>query len=508
MKELLVGIDIGTSSVKGVVCDTAGHLVAQAAREHDLLSPMPGWAEESPAIWWENVVAVLRELLAQPSVSPHRVAAVGTTGMLPAIVLLDENDRVLRPSIQQNDARAIAEIEEMRSKIDPDIFFQMTGACISQQSVGPKLLWLQLHEPEVWARTRWILGSYDYINHRLTGQLAVEANWALESGLYDLRAGAWSEFLLGLVNAPQEWMPDIRAPSDVIGNVSEEIACQTGLVSGTPVVAGTADHVGAAFAAGIKNEGDLLIKFGSAGDILYCTDRLIMDPRLYLDYHDIPGKYLLNGCMATSGSLVKWLVGQFYQTDANAAVLRGQSAYQYLDTLAEGIPAGSDGLIVLPYFLGEKTPVLDPQARGVFFGMTLFHNRYHLYRAALEGVVYGFKHHVHVLRERGEAPRRVVAGEGGARSPLWRQIAADAIGLPVSYLALDPGASLAAAFVAGMGVGAFASWDEIDRFVTIDDTIYPDEANTRVYEQQFQVYQQIYLHLKDDFRQIGKVSLA
>jgi xylulokinase len=506
MADLLLGIDIGTSAVKGLISDTTGRVVAQAAREHDLLSPVPGWAEELPAVWWQNSVAVMQDLLAQPGVVPECVAAVGTTGMLPAIVLLGKEGKVLRPSIQQNDARATAEIADLRRRIPADAFFQMTGASISQQSVGPKLMWLQKHEQDTWARTHWILGSYDYINYRLTGELGVEANWALESGLYELHTRAWSEPLLGLVGASRDQMPEIRAPTDVVGGITDEVAGQTGLLPGTPVVAGTADHVGAAFAAGIKAEGDLLIKFGSAGDILYCTERLIVDPRLYLDYHDIPGKYLLNGCMATSGSMVKWLVAQFFQADAEAAESRGQSAYQYLDRLADGVPAGSDGLIVLPYFLGEKTPVLDPQARGVFFGLTLFHNRAHLYRAALEGVVFGFKHHVQVLKDRGEAPRRVVAGEGGARSPLWRQIAADALGLPVSYLAHDPGASLAAAFVAGMGVGAFASWDEIERFVTIEDTVVPYEGNTQVYERQFDIYLKIYQHLKDDFRQIGTVS--
>jgi xylulokinase len=308
----LLGIDIGTSSVKGTVIDGDGRLLTQAAAAHDLHSPHPGWAEQDPADWWRNTVAVIQKCLAHPAVDAARIAAVGCTGMLPAVLLLDGAGRVLRPSIQQNDARATAQIAAMQDAAPPDFYFQRTGAALSQQSVGPKLLWLQEHEPEIWRQTRTILGSYDYINYRLTGALNIEANWALESGLYDIQTRDWSADLLVRSGVTAALLPPVQSPETVIGGVTTAVAAATGLRAGTPVVAGTADHVGAAFAAGIVEDGDLLIKFGSAGDILYCCDELLLERRLYIDYHNIPGKYLLNGCMATSGSFIKWLAREFY----------------------------------------------------------------------------------------------------------------------------------------------------------------------------------------------------
>lgn len=503
MNDLLLGIDIGTSSVKGLICSSSGQFITQASQEHTLSAPRPGWSEESPADWWANLTKVVRQCLQHPQVSPEAIAAVGVSGMLPAVVVVDDSGQPLRPSMQQTDVRAIEEIEEVSGGLEPGAFFEKTGASLSQQSVGPKLLWLQKNEPDIWARTAKILGSYDFMNFRLTGKYGIESNWALESGLYDVKTAAWSDELLELFGVSRNQMPPIHAPHEIIGEITKEAAEATGLLAGTPVVAGTADHVGAALAAGIKEDGDLLIKFGSAGDILYSTEQLVLDPRLYIDYHDIPGKYLLNGCMATSGSLLKWYVEQFCQSDAQAAEQAGMSLYQYLDAQAAEVPAGSDGLIILPYFLGEKTPVLDPAARGVFFGMTLYHTRIHLYRAVLEAVVFGFKHHVEVLREQGQEPLRVVAGEGGARSVLWRQIAADCLGLPVSYLVNNPGASFAAAFVAGIGSGVFHDWNQIARFLEIEDTRQPNEENTRIYEKQYRIYREIYHDLKDDFRQLN-----
>lgn len=500
--EQLLGIDIGTSSVKGIVIEPEGRIVAQASAEHHLSSPQPGWSEESPDIWWRNTVKVIQKCLAHPDVSPESISGIGTTGMVPAIVLLDELGLPLRPAILQTDTRAKNEIEEIKSQKPEGYFVEKTGASLSQQSIGPKFLWLRRNEPHVWKRTIKILGSYDFINYCLTGEYSIEKNWALESGLYDFNEEIWSSELLALFNTPIEKLPKIHAPSDIIGRVTTEAAVETDLPSGIPVVAGTADHVGAALAAGIVDEGDVLIKFGSAGDILYSSGEKIVDPRLFIDYHDIPGKYLLNGCMATSGSFIKWLVQQFYAEDASQAEKEGYSVYAHLDQQAANVPAGSEGLIILPYFLGEKTPILDPSARGIFFGMTLYHTRYHVYRAALESVVYGFRHHVVVLKERGRNPQRIVASEGGARSPLWRQIAADVLKLPVEYLQDNPGASLAAAFVAGMGVEAFPSWDAIERFVTIEDTTQPNSTNIQNYDKCFDRYLTLYDHVKEDFKRI------
>ena len=500
---LLLGLDIGTSSVKAVVCAADGRVLCQVSAANTLLASAPGWAEQDTAEWWTNAVATIRQCLAHPDVSADEIAAVGVTGMLPALLLLGADGAPLRPSIQQNDARAQAEIETLAAAVGSDAFFATTGATLSQQSIGPRLLWLQAHEPDVWAKTRTLLGSYDFINFRLTGVLGVEQNWALESGLYDLHRRQWSPDLLAAAHTPASFLPPIHAAHEIIGAVTAAVARETGLRAGTPVVAGSADHIGAALAAGVTGDGDLLVKIGSAGDILYCCDEPVLDRRLYIDYHDVPGKYLLNGCMATSGSLLRWYVQQFCPDVLAEAQAAGTSAYALLDARATALPPGSERLVVLPYFLGEKTPLLDPTARGVFLGLTLFHTRDHLYRAILEAVAYGFRHHVDVLRERGCEPRRVLISEGGAASALWRQITADVLQRPVTYLRDNPGSALGAAFVAGIGVGVFASWDVITRFVAVEGVTAPNPANAAVYDEMYAIYRDAYEHLKPEFKRLA-----
>jgi xylulokinase len=477
----LLGLDIGTTATKAILADTEGRILTEQSAPNTLDSPQPGWAEENPAEWWENVGAVCRTITAlHPEAD---IAAVGVSGMVPALVLLDEAGQPVRPSIQQNDARPHEEIDFFRSKTNANDILARTGSPVTQQSIGPKLLWLWKHEPETMRRVRYVLGSYDFINFCLTGKACLERNWALESGLYDLHRQDWDEDLLRLAQADRQWLGPVHAPSDIIGHVTAEAARHTGLRPGTPVVAGSADHVASAFSAGLKARGDLLVKLGGAGDILFMLDRLCTDPRLFIDYHLIPGQYLLNGCMAASGSIIKWFRGQFAPA----------SSYGQLDVEAEAVPPGSDGLIVLPYFLGEKTPIFDPLARGLFFGLTLSHTRGHVFRAILEAISFGFYHHLEVFHELGYEPsEHVMVTNGGAHSRLWRQITADVLGLQLQVIERHPGSSLGAMFVAGMGVGAFSDWAQIERFIHIEGIIEPDPAVHAVYREQYSLYRQLY----------------
>lgn len=496
MEKYLLGIDIGTSAVKATICSSNGYIAAQASAPCHISSPEAGWAEEAPEEWWTSTISAVKGCMKQLAIDPTGISGIGVAGMVPAVVLLDKDFEVIRPSMQQNDARAINEIQELEEKIGKDRFFSLTGSLPSQQSVGAKLMWVKKHEPENFSRIRVIFGSYDYINYRLTGVVNVEANWALESGLYDINKRRWSAELLNACGIDYNCMPMIRHSHEIIGTLSAAAAEQLSIPSGIPVVAGSADHVAAAFAAGIKQNGDMLIKFGSAGDILYHCDKQILDKRLFIDYHDIPGKYLLNGCMATSGSLLKWFVTEFCRLDKEQAEAEKKNAYAVLDAEAAKISAGSNGLLVLPYFLGEKTPIFDPEARGVFYGMTLYHTRHHLYRAILEAVCFGFKHHVQVLNERGLDIKRVVMSEGGAVSPLWRQIAADVIEMPVAYLKNNPGASLAAAYIAGMATGVWNSWNDIEVFIETENVCEPIAGNSEVYRRGFELYLELYSRLK------------
>jgi xylulokinase len=348
------------------------------------------------------------------------------------------------------------------------------------------LRWLARHEPDVIARTATIMGSYDFIAYRLTGARGVERNWALEAGFVDLAAGDIAADLVVLGGIDRGVVPPRRTSHEVIGRVTPEAARATGLAPGTPVVAGCADHVAPAFVAGVVGDGDLLIKFGGAGDVLLASGSARPDPRLFLDHHIVPGLWLTNGCMAASGSVLKWLARTF----------AGGAGYAELDRLAAEVPPGAGGVVLLPYFLGEKTPIHDPNARGTIVGLGLHHGLAHVWRAALEAVVYGFRHHIDVFAEAGMAVRRVVASDGGSASAVWMRIAADILQRPVQLVTGHPGSSLGAAFVAGMGVGALDDWSAIGRFVAPGAVIEPDPATRAAYDEGYALYRATYDSLK------------
>ncbi len=503
-RDLAIGVDVGTTGVKAVLIDRGGHMLCDHTVPHDLHSPHAGWAEENPADWEAGAIAALAAIAAHPACDPARVAAIGVSGMVPAMVLLDEAGQPLRPSIQQNDARAIAEVAELTARLDQDALYARTGGFTNAQHIAPRLLWVQRNEPEVWARTHTILGSYDLVTARLCGQppatCSLELNWAIESGLFGLRERRWLPDVLAAVDLTPHHFPPVREPHAIAGELAPAIAAATGLRAGTPIVAGSADHIASALASGLRDDGDTLIKFGGAGDILFCASQPITHPKLFIDAHDIPGKYLLNGCMAASGSLVKWWVAEILGGEADKATLRA------MDDAALALPAGSDGVIVLPYFLGEKTPLMDPEARGLILGLMLHHGKHHIFRAMLEAVIYGFLHHLDVLRDAGHTPRRIVATNGGVSSGLWRHIAADVLGAEVTSFRGHPGSCLGVAFVAGMAGGVFSDWAEMELFLTDRIVDRPDPRQTRVYDEAYAIYRELYPRLRDLMPRLGALE--
>jgi xylulokinase len=498
MAALILGLDVGTTATKAVLLDPDAGIVAEAEAAATLRSPHAGWAEEDPEEWWQNVATVTRACLGSSGAEPADIRAIGTSGMVPTLILLDRAGHVLHPSIQQNDARSHEEIEIFRCRVTEAEALDKSGSAITQQSVGPKLLWLRRHEPHAMAEAAHLMGSYDFIAYRLTGCRSSERNWALESGLFDFRRECWDATVLELSTIDASLLGPVRWASEIVGDVSREAARHIGIRAGTPVAAGSADHIASAFSAGLKTPGDLLVKLGGAGDILYSVDDPVVDRRLFLDYHVIPGKFMLNGCMAASGSILKWFRQEF----------ASELDYADLDALAAPIAAGSDGLVLLPYFLGEKTPIHDPLARGVFFGLTLSHTRAHAYRAILEGIAYGFRHHLAVLSERGLGAAQARVTNGGARSALWKQVTADVLGLPLEEIAGHPGSSLGAAFVAGKGVGLFKAWSDIERFVKLANVVAPDARAHERYGELFAIYRGLYASLKDHFPALHRATAS
>ena len=496
MERTVIGVDIGTTAVKAVLVSSEGYIIDEVREAHDLISLKPGWAEENAADWWRNTIAALRKLKEHSPDLFSRVECVGITGMLPAIVMLDEDGEPVRNTIQQNDARSVEQIRFITERLDQEELFRLTGGYTNQQHILPRMMWVRDNEPDVFARMRWVMGSYDYIVYKLTGVRSIEMNWAVESGLFDIRKQVWLTDMMEQFSFDPSWFPQVNPSMSIIGTVTAEAAALCGLKEGTAVIAGSADHVASTLSAGIINEGDLLIKFGGGGDILYCTEEIVTCPQLFFDYHIVPDRWLINGCMAASGSLVKWYLGDILDNYSGDSL-------KELDREASLLPPASDGLIVLPYFLGEKTPIFDPEARGMLFGLTLSHTKAHIFRAILESVIYGFRHHIDIIRDLGYEPGHIIATNGGSRSSFWCQIAADVLDQEIKAYPSHPGSALGTAFLAGMASGAFTSWDQIHLFLQ-DCRIYtPDPDAVKIYRKSYEIYRKLYLQTKDSCRDIA-----
>ena len=496
----VIGIDIGTTSTIGILIDLPDRIVAVVSRPVDLLSLHAGWAEEDPEQWWRNSCAIIRELLAVEPALTESLVGIGVAGMVPAMVMLDAQGEVVRRSIQQSDGRATAEVDALMAEVDQAAFLRRTGNGVTQQIVATKLRWLKQHEPEAFARIATLFGSYDFINWKLTGQRRLEHNWALEAGFVDLADGRVADDLVALGGIAPAVLPPIAESHVVIGHVTAEAAAETGLPYGLPVVAGTADHIASAYAAGVVDGGDVLLKFGGAGDVLIAVDDATPDRRIFLDRHVIPGRFMPNGCMAATGSMLNWIVSGF----ASGVVAGHHNPHAFLDGLAAEIAPGSEGVFLLPYVLGEKSPVQDPLARGTISGLSLNHTVGHLWRAALEGVGYAFLHHLEVFRELGYPVRRLLVSDGGSRSTVWMQIVADIIQMPVQRLEGHPGSCLGSAWVAAIGAGATDDWSGASRLVRYGEIITPNPAYAAVYAKGYRQFRDLYVRLAPWFAENGE----
>jgi len=472
---MYLGFDIGSSGVKAILLDLERGVVASATQEVALHSPVAGWAEAETGEWWDAVTTLVPQLLDAAGVDADAVEGVAAAGMVPAVLPLDSEGRPLRRAILQNDARATVEVARLREELAGADLLARTGSALSQQSLAPTLLWLREHEPQTMAATASLAGSYDWLARRLGGEAHLERNWALESGLFELD-GSPAADVIAAARIDPALLPPVRDPGEPVGEVSAEAATATGLRAGTPIFVGLADHVSSAYGAGLLEPGDVLVKLGGAGDILLTTATPLVDERLYLDKHPVDSLWLPNGCMATSGSLVRWLQR-----------LAGGTPLDQLDREAEAIPAGSEGVLCLPYFLGEKSPLHDPDQRGAFVGLNLSHGMAHLYRAALEAVAFGFRHHFEVFADLGVEIKEVRVTNGGSRSTLWKSIIADVLGRPLVPVVDHPGASFGAALAAAVGSGA-TDWVAVSGLARSGDPIEPRPENRDTYDSLYEVY--------------------
>jgi xylulokinase len=496
-----LGVDVGTSSTKGVLVDSSGLIVAQASVAHSVDMPRPGYFEQdADSVWWADFCAVVERLLAESRVPPEQILGVGVSAIGPCVLPVDADGVPLRPGILYGiDTRARAEIEELSQRYgegDP------RAASLDSQSVAPKILWLQRHEPEVWARTHRVLSAEGYIIQQLTGRAVLDIYdaSAAYAPLIDPTGTRWSTEHADL--CPPGLLPDLVWGCDVVGTITSRGARLTGLREGTRVVSGTADAGSEALSAGVRAPGDLMVMYGTSAFFILQTEKASASTRFWPGHFHQQGDTVLSGGMGTAGGLVAWVRDLLSR---NVSDGRELSFADLTQLAAESIP-GAHGLLVLPYFAGERTPFYDPAARGAILGLTVRHTRADICRAVLESIAYGIRHNIEAMREEGHPVERVLAVGGGTQNPLLMQIVSDVCALEQSLPAQQIGASLGDALRAAVGVGTFASLAEAVSTVVHLPPVTPDSSAQHVYDEMFELYKAGYRQTAEIAHRLGAIE--
>ena len=478
MTEVLIGVDMGTASSKGVLTTVSGEVLATAVRKHGMSLPRPGWAEvDAAVVWWQDFTEICRELA--ESLEGRHLAGLCVSGVGPCLLLTDERVEPVRPAILYGiDMRATAEIEELTQELGAETVLARCGKALSTQAVGPKMRWVARHEPEAWGRARRWYNSNSYVVAKLTGEYVLDHHTASQSDpLYDLVQRTWAEDWLEPVVGHLE-MPRLVWPEEVVGTVTAEAAAATGMPEGTPVCPGTIDAWSEAFSAGVRHPGDLMLMYGSTMFFVQVLPRLAVHPLLWTTSGVERGQYTLAAGMSTSGSLTSWVQD-----------LTGGVSFERLVAEAAEIPAGSDGLVVLPYFAGERTPIFDAHARGVVAGLSLRHNRAHVFRAVYEGIAFGIRQIIDSLDGEQTPISRLVAVGGGTQGGLWTQIVSDVVGRPQVVPEQTIGASYGDALLAAIGTGLVPPATD---WAVSAKVVAPNPEVREIYDTLFEVYEDLY----------------
>ena len=498
----LMGVDIGTYESKGVLVATDGSIVRTAVRPHELLTPRQGWAEHDPeTAWWNDLCAITRELISESGIDPKSVLAFGCSTVGGCMLPVDRDCRPLRNAILYGiDSRAMKEVTELNKRFSERGLLGSAGKVgragnpMSSSSIGPKILWFRNNEPDLYQKTYKIAWGATFLVARLTGEWTVDDYSARGcTPCYDWTTRQWAEDLCeGVVEIGR--LPEIHRTTDVAGRITAGAASATGLAQGTPVIVGTIDAPAEAVSVGVVSPGQAMLMYGSTMFYIQLTERQIVDPRLWSGNFVFPDTRTILAGMATTGLLTRWFRDQLAPDLLAIQRETGDNAYRRLSEQAERISPGCEGLVVLPYFSGERTPINDPEARGTFFGLTLSHTRSHLYRAVLEGVGHGIRQHFDILKSIGSAPQEVLAVGGGTKNAAWLQIVSDISGVEQKVPSVTVGASFGDAFLAGLGVGVFSDPAEIRTWVREGRTVRPNPELKGVYD----LYHEIYLELYEN----------
>ena len=496
--DYFLGIDTSTTSSKALLIDREGHVVAAASNPHTLQTPKSLWAEQDPHEWWEAVCSSIRMVLESTGIGGDRIAAIGLTGQMHGLILLDSAGRVLRPAILWNDQRTESQCQRIHQIIGREKFIQITGNVALTGFTAPKILWVKENEPDLFSQARHVLLPKDYVRQKLTGEYAMDKADGAGTVLFDLRRRDWSDEILAGLEIPRAWLPPTYEGTQFTGRVSVEAAALTGLSAGTPIAAGGGDQAAGAVGVGAVTPGIIGLTVGTSGVVFAATSSALIEPegRLHAFCHAVPGMWHLMGVMLSAAGSLQW----FRDTLAPGI------DFDELANEAESIPAGSEGLQFLPYLSGERTPHADPLARGAFIGLTLRHGRAHMTRAVLEGVAFGLRDIFQLIRDAGLGEiRQVRASGGGANSPLWRSIMSSVLGAELTTVNTSEAGAYGAALLAGVGAQA---WTDVTAACTtcihLTGSTPPDPAQAEAYERSYSVYRGLYPALKPSFGSMAR----
>jgi xylulokinase len=503
----LLGVDVGTTGAKALLVGETGEVIASATTEYAMLTPQPLWAEQNPADWWTATVASIRRVLDKAQAEPGQVAGVGLTGQMHGLVLLDAQGEVLRPCIMWNDQRTAAQCAAITQQVGAANVLRLTGNPVLPGFTAPKIVWVREHEPEVYGKTAKVLLPKDYVRYRLTGGFFGEVSDASGTSLFDVGQRRWSDEMLQAVGVPRPWLPEVTESPVVSARVSPSAAGETGLLAGTPVVGGGGDQAAQAVGTGIIAESVVSVTIGTSGVVFAASDTYRVEPegRLHAFCHAVPGMWHLMGVMLSAGGSFRWYRDALGEPERVEAGAVGRDPYDLLVEAAARVPPGCEGLLFLPYLTGERTPYPDPNARGVFFGLTLRHGKAHLTRAVLEGVTYGLRDSLELMRALGLSIAQVRASGGGARSPLWRQILADIFDAEIATVNVTEGAAYGAALLAAVGAGVCGSVAEAcQAAIRVTGSTRPGPA-VPVYAEYYPRYRALYPALAPQFEAMAHV---
>jgi len=505
MKSHLLGIDIGTSGVKVLLMNKHGSVVGESFEPYGVSRPKPLWSEQDPVEWWAATTRAIHNLSVKTSVNLHDIAAIGLTGQMHGLVILDRKGRVIRPCIMWNDQRTAAECAMINRRVGLKRLLAINGKPALTGFTAGKILWVRRHEPASYRKIAHVLLPKDYIRYCFSGECCTDVADASGTNLFDVAHRTWSDTLADILGIPYSFLPGVSESVSISSYVSPKAARHTGLAPGTPIVSGAGDQAAQALGSAAVRPGVISITIGTSGVVFVTTAKYRYDPhgRLHAYCHAVPGRWHLMGVMLAAGDSLKWLRDTFGKAMEHPASRKKGDPYERLLGPSAQVPAGAEGLIFLPYLSGERTPHADPNARGVFFGLTMRHTMAHMTRAVLEGVGFGLRDGLELVSAMDLGVTTMYVTGGGAHSELWCQILADIIDHDLTRLRFNQGAAFGAAIIAGVGSGLFRSIESTCDTVVKPGRRFEPSRNAKKYEQYYQLYRSLYPRLKKNFADLA-----